>query len=210
MKYPCPLILLLAVILSSCGKSQFRPDNGDLLFCVAESSSSMSSAIVESTKTTDSLQYDHVALYAEIDGAASVIEASPSRGVVIVSLDDFLKNAALANGAPGVVVMRLPLGAAAIDSAVNRAISQVGRPYDWSYLPDNGKTYCSELIYESFVNVFDAKPMNFADSTGAIPQFWTDLFARAGETIPQGVPGTNPNDMARHHSLRLIYRYFQP
>ena len=43
---------------------------------------------------------------------------------------------------------------------------------------------------------------------GTLPQFWTELFAKAGEEIPEGVPGTNPNDMARESILECAGRYY--
>lgn len=96
--------------------------------------------------------------------------------------------------------------------AVQRAESMLGLPYDWSYLPDNNKLYCSELIYESYLtpsggHIFQSRPMNFLSPDGTFPQFWTDLFSTLGEEIPQGTPGTNPNDLAHESCLVEVHRY---
>ena len=50
--------------------------------------------------------------------------------------------------------------------------------------------------------------MNFRNADGTMPQFWTDLFSRLGEPIPEGEPGTNPNDMARSTLLQTVHRYY--
>ena len=50
--------------------------------------------------------------------------------------------------------------------------------------------------------------MNFRAADGTLPQFWTELFARRGEAVPEGVPGTNPNDMAREAALEEVFRWF--
>lgn len=50
--------------------------------------------------------------------------------------------------------------------------------------------------------------MNFRAEDGTLPQFWTELFARRGESVPEGVPGTNPNDMSQERTLREVYRWF--
>jgi Uncharacterized distant relative of cell wall-associated hydrolases len=97
--------------------------------------------------------------------------------------------------------------------AIRRARSRLGQPYDYSFLPDNGKLYCSELVWECYRTedgkpVFAARPMNFRSEDGTMPQFWVELYARLGEPIPEGVPGTNPNDMAKEEVLTEIYRYF--
>ena len=50
--------------------------------------------------------------------------------------------------------------------------------------------------------------MNFRAADGTMPAFWTELFEKLGEPIPEGVPGTNPNDMAREGVLTEVGRYF--
>ena len=119
-------------------------------------------------------------------------------------------NSAGGKGA-GVVVMRVNCDFS-VKEAVHRAESMLGLPYDWSYLPDNKKLYCSELIYESYLtpagdHIFQSRPMNFLSPDGTFPQFWTDLFSTLGEEIPQGTPGTNPNDLAHESCLVEVYRY---
>lgn len=119
-------------------------------------------------------------------------------------------NSAGGKGA-GVVVMRIDCDFSATE-AVHRAESMLGLPYDWSYLPDNNKLYCSELIYESYLtpagyHIFQSRPMNFLSPDGTFPQFWTDLFSTLGEEIPQGIPGTNPNDLAHESCLVEVYWY---
>ena len=78
---------------------------------------------------------------------------------------------------------------------------------------DNGQLYCSELVWESYLapdgsRLFPARPMNFRAADGTMPQFWVDLFAKLGEEIPEGIPGTNPNDMAHDPQLKEIARYY--
>ncbi|MBQ9073763.1 MAG: hypothetical protein IJY30_04825 [Muribaculaceae bacterium] len=128
------------------------------------------------------------------------------------SLNYFLTTATHVNGKIGVVVKRIAIDFSAI-AAAEKARSFMGEPYDWSFLPDNGKMYCSELIYECYRNddntpLFTSKPMTFKDANGNIPQFWIDLFQSHDETIPEGIQGTNPNDMAKSPILIEVHRYF--
>ena len=53
-----------------------------------------------------------------------------------------------------------------------------------------------------------ARPMNFLAADGSLPRFWAELFAGLGEEIPQDIPGTNPNDMARDPQLKEVARYY--
>lgn len=92
--------------------------------------------------------------------------------------------------------------------AVRRARGFIGEPYDFLYIPDNGSHYCSELVYDAFMidgkPLFRAHPMNFKAADGTFPQYWLDLFDGNASAIPQGLPGTNPNDMSRDPSLQLL------
>ncbi len=195
--------LLVAIaagaMLTACA---WTPSQGDLVFVVA-SGGNMSQAIVRATATADSLQFDHVAVFAGTRRHPYVVEAAPREGVVRTEWKAFKSSAR-----NGLVVKRLTVDYPKKEAIV-RAESRLGQPYDWAYRPDNGKTYCSELVEESFVDasgarIFPAKPMRFRAADGTMPQFWIDTFNRLGEPIPEGVPGTNPNDMAHFPMLRTV------
>ena len=242
-------IVTAALLLCSCGgrtAEEYSPLPGDLLFTLS-GTSEMSWAISSATshKTgadsghedrIDGIEdedphpddFDHVGIFAFIDGKPAVIEAAPKKGAVATPLDEFMARAREDGG--GIVVKRLRANCTSgkeasapkqrnikidseidLDECVQRAEEMLGLPYDWSYLPGNGKIYCSELVYESFVDrggrhIFKARPMNFRDREGNLPEFWSDLFAKLGEPIPEGVPGTNPNDLSRETSLTEVYR----
>lgn len=195
----------------ACTASEPEIRTGDLLFEVG-ASSEMSGAITAATGDDSLLNFTHVGIAIACEGADSVLEATSDGGVRMTSLDEFLKNAARINDRPAVVAMRLSdtTGAAA---SVARARSFKGLPYDYSYRPDNGRFYCSELVWESYrtpdgERIFPARPMNFRAADGTMPAFWVELFERLGEPIPEGLPGTNPNDMARDPHLTEIGRWF--
>lgn len=209
-------MLLCTALLLACGctSREFQPRPGDLLFQVNEPSA-MTNAIVDATARGDALGFSHVAIYCEEQGEGRVLEASGEGGVRSVPLEEFLRSSARIGGRPGVVVKRVkeegekfPVG-----QAIERAKSHIGEPYDYSYLPDNGKMYCSELVYVSYLRadgtpLFTAQPMNFRNADGELPAFWTELFERLGEPVPEGVPGTNPGDMAAEPVLEEVGRYF--
>ena len=207
------LLILILLFAVSCTQNEFVPENGDLVFCVG-SQGNMSSAITDATTIEGALeQLDHVGIISIEGDSVFVLEANPQKGVVATPLSQFLKESYYINGAPGIIVKRLNIDFDK-EKTVERAKSFIGEPYDWSYLPQNGKVYCSELVYQSFINddgtpVFQSKPMSFRDSEGNIPQFWIDLFKSLGEEIPEGVAGTNPNDMSQEEILTEVYRYFK-
>lgn len=172
----------------------------------------MTGAITAATGENGRLNFSHVGIAVVKNGADSVLEATTNGGVRLTALPEFLARSAKIGGRPTVVAMRLK-DTAGVSEAVRRARSHLGLPYDYSFRPDNGKFYCSELVWECYRTsdgspIFTARPMNFRAEDGTLPQFWTELFARRSESVPEGVPGTNPNDMSQERTLREVYRWF--
>ena len=46
------------------------------------------------------------------------------------------------------------------------------------------------------------------DKDGNMPEFWTELFKGLEMDVPEGEPGTNPNDMSKDAALKPVHRYF--
>lgn len=180
--------------------------SGDLIFQIS-GNSDFSNAISGATHQKEQLDLVHVGIIEVLqNGEINVIEASPEEGVRIISLLSFLTNSPKMDGRYGVVIKRLK-EFICVENILNRAKRHLGEPYDWWYLPDNGKMYCSELVYESYQNrngekIFESQPMNFRNSDGTISDFWVKLFKQIGSEIPEGVAGTNPNSMS---SSSLLY-----
>lgn len=195
----------------SCGRTTpcLRP--GDLLF-QAGKTSEMGGAISSATGEEGAINFTHVGIAVPHAGGDSVLEATTDGGVRLTALAEFLARSARIGGRPAVVAMRLR-DTTGVAAAVERARTFLGQPYDYSFRPANGRFYCSELVWESYLGpdgtpLFTARPMNFRAADGSMPHFWSELFARLGEPVPEGVPGTNPNDMAREAILECAGRWY--
>lgn len=172
---------------------------GDLLFF--RDTTDMGSAVRESTG-----EYTHVALVESVDDTVWIIDATQRYGVSRRPLT--IKYGS--SGFPD--VYRFEYGCFSIDSVIARARSFIGQPYDNAFLPDNGALYCSELIYEVFLNdcsdkgrhLIETKPMNWRDKEGRLPKYWQEHFKKLGMPVPEGVPGTNPTDLSRSPQLRRL------
>ena len=169
--------------------------NGDLLF-LKGGNDKMAEAIRESTG-----DYTHVAIV-ERDSTDClwIIEASSAYGVRRIPKNNWRW------GFYDVYRLNVPFDAAAV---VSRAKSFVGQHYDNAYLPDNGELYCSELVYEVYLDsngkhLFESKPMNFRDHRGRMPKYWKKHFEKLGMPVPEGVSGTNPTDLSRSPLLKRI------
>jgi len=207
------IVFLLAMLLAQMTHAQgVRLQTGDLLFVgsVQAGDSTMSGAITAATGRADELTYTHVAIL-EIDEnqCVWVIEATPKRGVCRYPIDTFLMDNMLPDGRyPQMDVMRLR-HAANVCQYVENAKKYCGEEYDLYFLPDNQAHYCSELVYDAYTtrggrHLFHAEPMNFKGEDGRYPAYWITLFERIHQPIPQGVPGTNPQDMSQERRLKRV------
>ena len=197
--------------LLACTGPQEPLRTGDLLFQVGRESA-MSGAIQAATGKEGGLKFTHVGIAVVGDRADSVLEATSEGGVRMTAMSDFLKKSAAAKGRPLVVAKRLK-DTSGVAASVRRARTFVGQPYDYSFRPGNGRMYCSELVWESYLRpdgsrIFAARPMNFRAADGSMPAFWTELFEKLGEAIPEGLPGTNPDDLARDAQLGSPIPFF--
>ncbi|MDE6861266.1 MAG: hypothetical protein K2J31_00770 [Alistipes sp.] len=205
-------IISAAALMTGCGSDKFDFQDGDLLF-EAGQSSAMTDAIIDATGNGAEIKFSHVAMIECCGDKQFVIEATSKGGVRRISLDEFLKDSGHGtNGRPMVAVYRLRNNDCG-RAAVERAKTYLGLPYDYAFLPDNDAMYCSELVYESYIDtdgrhIFTSRPMTFKGADGRYDKFWIELFESLDMDIPEGVPGTNPQDMSKEEILDEVYRFF--
>lgn len=180
-------------------------ETGNLIF-VADTTG-MGSAIYQSTGL-----YTHVAVVVCEDSGCYVYEALPSTGVIRSRFNDWADrmlqllpdtNMSLLDIAHFTQIIGQEYDT---DLLVQRLHESLGRPYDPYFLSDNGMFYCSELIYECFLDksgnhIFRTRPMNFRSADGSYPAYWRHHFDSLGVPIPQGLPGTNPTDLRKEPFL---------
>ncbi len=212
-------ICIFAFFANSCNEKskENASDNelqtGDLIFVGLpkdydiNASADMASAIMEATGDSSEINYIHVAIAEVENDKVWIIDATIKHGVDRYLLDTFLFDFALQDGSlPIFDIMRLEDNSEA-EKFVENAKKYIGRKYDNYFLPDNDEQYCSELVRNSYVSdngehLFSENPMNFKSADGSFPIYWQDLFEILGREIPQGLPGTNPNDMSKEKCLK--------
>ena len=213
------IILLAALaamtLFASCKKAEEdRLKTGDLVFVglpldYSLDEGTMDEAISTATGNPDELNLIHVAI-AEVSADTTwIIDATIKHGVDRHPLDTFLTDFTLKDGSyPTFIIKRLKDPSSA-EAFVENAKKFLGLPYDVHFMPDNDSLYCSELVRDSYVGkdgnpVFDTVPMNFKGPDGEFPIYWTQLFGLLGQSIPQDVPGTNPQDMSQSKELETV------
>ena len=87
-----------------------------------------------------------------------------------------------------------------IPEAIEFALQQDGVPYDDAYVYNNGKYYCSELIYDAFLHsykkpLFDLFPMTFkSPKSNDYFEVWAAYYKKLNLEIPEGQLGCNPGE----------------
>lgn len=193
-------MFLIGLLTAACTETmKDRLQTADLVF-VSAGASAFDGAIASAT--SDSItSYTHVGIIDCREDGIYVLEASSKQGVTETPLDVFKEREG------NLSYYRVVSGEIDPEQVIENAKSFIGQPYDFLYLPDNESLYCSELVYESYTDaegkpIFEAHPMNFRDKDGNMPEFWTNLFKEHNEEIPEGVLGTNPNDLSK--SMKLV------
>ena len=194
------LLLLVALALAACHGQSPTWRTGDLVFVEGCSDGAMDQAIMGSTGAMV-----HVGIIENCNDSIYVIDAAPKTGVSRRSFEAFMEAQKDENGhLPNISVMRLK-DCRDAEAFVAKAKSLCGTEYDFTFLPDNGKYYCSELVFDCYRRdgqpVFETVPMNFRNAEGGFDTYWVELFEAQGLQIPQGVSGTNPDDL--YHSALL-------
>ncbi|MDQ2178297.1 YiiX/YebB-like N1pC/P60 family cysteine hydrolase [Marinifilum sp. D714] len=207
------IILVLTILhFSSCDnlqkKTQFEFRKGDLIFQDLNSDS-ISEAIESVTGGEKKLNFSHVGIV-DVDskGDVYILEAI-SKGVSLTPLDSFV----LRSNKVAIARLNTKLNTR-IEAAMTYGKSLLNFPYDNIYVMGDSTYYCSELIYEMFVNtgdsteVFQLNPMTFKDNqSGEYLPFWVEYYKNLGVEIPEGKPGLNPNGMFQSSNIEIVLPY---
>jgi aspartate carbamoyltransferase regulatory subunit len=202
---------LLLTILISCTKT-FKLQEGDLLFQDLDSSP-LCDAIELVTPGYNGANFSHIGLVVLDNDTLKVLEAIPPK-VMITNLDDFINRSFDKNGNPKVIVGRLKKEFTnSISNAVSYSKSKLDITYDEVFLINNETYYCSELIYEAFLNdsIFELKPMTFLHpKTKDTLKVWKKYYSDLNTNIPERNPGINPGIMSLSNKIEIVHIYGIP
>lgn len=206
------VILFLLILLHSCTemKPNYRPKEGDILFQDLDCGN-LCAAIKRVTFGKDSAEFSHIGLVQKIDEKWKVLEAI-SEGVKYTNLVDFFKRSLDENNHPKIWVGRLKPQYSDILEKIEQEIPDyLNLPYDDAFLMNNGKYYCSELIFELFKKAngnkpfFELEPMTYKDpNTGEFLSVWVDYYKQLNMEIPEGLPGINPAGISRSNKIEMV------
>jgi len=199
------ITLIGALLLSQFIIAQKHPfKNGDLIF-INISCGPMCDAINAVTQAYNNEKFNHMGLVVVQNNKTFVYEAIGT-AVVKTPIQTFLGY----SNDPIYVGKLNPEFNQLIPDALAFAEKQLGIPYDNDFLYNNGKYYCSELIYDAFLYANNNKPffklfpMTYKEpkSENYFP-VWETHFKKQGLPIPEGQPGCNPGGMSLDKKITL-------
>lgn len=178
---------------------------GDLIFQNINCGE-MCEAINAVTEGYQGKDFNHMGMVIKQQDKLFILEAS-GKSVKLTSWDDF----SAYTKEPMYLGRLLPKHQHLIEKAVNFGLQQIGMPYDNDFLYDNGKYYCSELIYDCFLYAnnnqpfFQLFPMTYkAPGSDEFFPVWKEHFAQQNIDIPEGLPGCNPGGMSLDEKIGIF------
>lgn len=206
-KFFFSIFLLFCVFNLNAQKSTHSLENGDLIFQNGECGP-LCIAINKVTPAIYGNHYAHIGIVSIENDSVFVIEAigdQVQKNTIIEFL--FRNNETILVGRLKKKYKDL------IPQAILFSKQQLGLPYDDDFLYNNGKYYCSELIYDAFKFAnhdkpfFVLNPMTFKapDSKAFFPG-WVAYYKKRGIPIPEGELGCNPGGIGQSDKLE-IYKF---
>lgn len=178
--------------------------NGDLLFQNIDCGP-LCDAIEKVTSGYKGNDFSHIGLVYRRNDSVYVIEAI-GKDVHLTPIQDF----AARTTHPMYVAALKPAYKKLNKQALKYALQQQGVPYDDVFLYNNGKYYCSELIYDAYKNAngnkpfFRLEPMTFKQP-GTTQYFdaWVKYYEELKTAIPEGKKGINPGGISRSDKILI-------
>ena len=195
---------LLFFLCSFSTIAQIKLKTGDLLF-QKMNCGDLCDAIHAVTKGYQGNDFSHLGLVYIQNDSIFIIEAA-GNAVRKVPLEQFSKNTKTTMYIGRVKNKYKKI----IPEVVAFSIKQIGTPYDDDYLYNNGKYYCSELIYDAFLKAngmpfFDLQPMTFKQpETNDFFPAWVTYYQSLGVEIPEGQLGCNPGGISTSKKIKII------
>lgn len=199
--------LLLCFFNTYAQKQIHKLENGDLIFQNSECGP-LCIAINKVTPAIYGKHYSHIGIIDIENDTTFVIEATGNQ-VQKNTIKFFL-----ARSKQTVLVGRLKKQYKyLIPQAIQYSQQQIGVPYDDNFIYNNGKYYCSELIYDAFKSAnhekafFQLFPMTFKEPKSKVffPG-WVKYYKNRGMAVPEGKLGCNPGGIGQSKKLE-IYSY---
>lgn len=198
---------ILVGLLCQAQADMPKLQDGDLLFQDLDCGA-LCDAIESVTEGIDGRDFSHCGLVTTSGDSVFVLEAI-GPGVIKTPLEKFIQR----SGLTAIVASRINSeNSLLIPKAIQFIVDQLGTAYDDAFALNNGKYYCSELIYEAFKHANSGKEVFFLNvmtykipDSDTIDPAWENYFEKLKIRIPEGDPGINPGAISRSPLLQRLW-----
>lgn len=200
----CKFILFFLFIFSWNFSQEIQLKDGDFIF-QSMNCGPLCEAINEVTEGYKGIDFNHMGMVYTKNDSIYIIEAS-GNAVKITPLNTFKSY----TDKPMYVGRLKNRFQKYIPKAISFSLEQIGTPYDDAYLYNNGSYYCSELIYDAFLEAykkpfFQLFPMTFkSPKSNTFFEVWVDYYQKLNMEIPEGKLGCNPGGISTSKKLKII------
>ena len=199
--------LIISILACTTNSIVKKSENGDLLFIEAKKEN-FSGAISRVTKTNENnISFDHVIFIQKKENKLFALHASTENGSEKIPLIPLLKKYHKEKRRQ--VLYRIIEENCRNKSIIN-AEKLLGKPYNYSFYQNENSFYCSDFVERATrdCKIFALIPMKFKNpATGKIDNYWLEYYKKIGIDVPEGKPGTNPNDLSKSKNIQKIKVY---
>lgn len=152
-------------------------------------------AIEKVTPAYQNMHFAHVGILIKNEHNQWVVAEAIGKGVCLTNLDTFVHRSGNKNIYVGRIKPEYKV------PTLKEIGKFLGKPYDTVFDIHNDAYYCSELVYNLYLDdkgnsIFRLSPMTFKDpETNHYFPAWVSYFNRMNFPIPEGKPGLNPGLM---------------
>lgn len=203
-----PAILMITVVKGQQKTNKIKLQEGDLIFQNL-ACGPLCDAINAVTQGYKGNKFSHMGMVTLRNDSVLIIEAS-GKDVHVTPISVFLSKSAT----PHYIGRLKSEYQKLIPQAIAFSMQQMGVPYDDQYLYDNGKYYCSELIYDAFKSAnqekpfFQLFPMTYKEpGSGQFFPVWKAYFDNLNMEVPEGKPGCNPGGISLSDKIEILGQY---
>lgn len=160
-------------------------------------------AIEKVTPAYQNKHFTHVGILIKDEHNQWIVAEAISKGVCLTNLDTFIHRSGKKNIFVGRIKPEYKI------PTLKEIEKFLGKPYDTVFDIHNNAYYCSELVYNLYLDdkgnpIFRLSPMTFKDpETNNYFPAWIKYFNNMNVPIPEGKPGLNPGSMINNKELFL-------
>lgn len=201
------IYLFFLIGLMSCSTSKFYSEaiKGDLIFVEAKKEN-LSGAISRVTSNNNQISFDHLGIIEVHNKTKYLMHSAPKNGSERIKLKPFIRKNKKDKRTQELYRLKEDFQSC-IPSAIAKAKTMLGKPYNPSYILNENEYYCSDFVERAFrdCSIFKLQAMTFINpKTRLIDDYWKNFYQNLNMEVPEGQLGCNPNGLSKSDKIYKV------